>query len=150
MDLKIIPVMQVFIAAMLMLLMKFLLPELSLNWPAHTFIAGLFLVIAIMVGIAAIVSFKAHKTTVNPMKPETSSTVVSSGVYAISRNPMYLAMLIALLSLAYYLQHLASVPLILLFISYMTRFQIIPEEKMLTKLFGQQYIDYQIKVRRWF
>ena len=63
---------------------------------------------------------------------------------------MYLAMLISLISLAYYLQHLASLPIILLFIGYMTRFQIIPEEKILTKIFGQQYLDYQAKVRRWF
>ena len=55
---------------------------------------GLF--IAITVGIAAVISFNKHKTTVNPTKPETSSTIVSSGIYSFSRNPMYLAMLIAL------------------------------------------------------
>jgi len=150
MDLKVIPVVQVLIAIILMLMISRLLPNLTLNWPAHTYIALMGLFIAIIVGIAAVVSFNRHKTTVNPTKPETSSTVVSSGIYSFSRNPMYLAMLITLVSLAYYLQHLASLPVILIFIGYMTRFQIIPEERMLTKLFGQQYIDYQIKVRRWF
>ncbi len=150
MDLKVIPVVQVLIAVILMLIISKLLPSLTLSLPAHTIIALLGLFIAITVGIAAVISFNKHKTTVNPTKPETSSTIVSSGIYSFSRNPMYLAMLIALVSLAYYLQHLASLPIILIFIGYMTRFQIIPEEKMLTKLFGQQYIDYQVKVRRWF
>jgi protein-S-isoprenylcysteine O-methyltransferase Ste14 len=120
-----------------------------LSWPAHLPVALALFFIAIVVGLCAIVSFKKHRTTVNPTKPETSSTVVSSGIYSFSRNPMYLAMLISLISLTYYLQHLASLPIILIFIGCMTRFQIIPEEKMLTKIFGQQYRDYQLKVRRW-
>jgi protein-S-isoprenylcysteine O-methyltransferase Ste14 len=149
MELKVIPVVQVLIAAILMVVLSKLLPELILNWPAHQKVTLLLFTLALFVGISAIISFKKHKTTVNPTKPETSSTVVSSGIYSISRNPMYLAMLISLISLAYYLQHLTSLPIILIFISYMTRFQIIPEEKMLTKIFGQQYVDYQKKVRRW-
>ena len=150
MELKVIPVVQVLIAVLIMVAFNELWPEFILHWPAHRLVALLLLSIAVIIGISAIISFKKHKTTVNPTKPETSSTVVSSGVYAISRNPMYLAMLISLISLAYYLQHVASLPVILIFVAYMTRFQIIPEEKMLTKIFGQQYIDYQVKVRRWF
>jgi protein-S-isoprenylcysteine O-methyltransferase Ste14 len=149
MELKIIPVIQVFIALLLMATLKLLLPGLSMLWPAHISIALLLLSIGICIGLWAIIAFRFHKTTVNPTKPEASSTVVSSGIYAFSRNPMYLAMLISLLSFAYYIQHLASVLVILMFIGYMTRFQIIPEERMLTKIFGQQYIDYQSKVRRW-
>lgn len=149
MDLKIIPVVQVLIAVLLMKISSLLWPELTLSWPFHKLIAQILLILSIVVGISAIVNFRTHKTTVNPTKPETSSTIVSSGIYAFSRNPMYLAMLIALLSLAYYLQHLASLPVILIFIGYMTRFQIIPEEKALTKSFGQEYIDYLSKVRRW-
>jgi protein-S-isoprenylcysteine O-methyltransferase Ste14 len=150
MELKVIPVVQVLIAVLIMVAFNALWPEFILHWPAHRLVALLLLSIAVIIGISAIISFKKHKTTVNPTKPETSSTVVSSGIYAISRNPMYLAMLISLISLAYYLQHVASLPVILIFVAYMTRFQIIPEEKMLTKIFGQQYIDYQAKVRRWF
>lgn len=149
MELKVIPVVQILIAVLLMIIFYKISPDLTLSWPAHVPIALALLFIAIVVGFCAIVSFKKHKTTVNPTKPETSSTVVSSGIYSFSRNPMYLAMLISLISLAYYLQHLASLPIILIFIGYMTRFQIIPEEKMLTKIFGQQYRAYQLKVRRW-
>jgi protein-S-isoprenylcysteine O-methyltransferase Ste14 len=149
MELKIIPVVQVLIAVILMIIFSKLWPDLIFNWPAHELVALVLLSLAIFVGMSAVISFRKHKTTVNPTKPETSSRIVSSGIYATSRNPMYLAMLIALVSIAYYLQHLTSLPIILIFISYMTRFQIIPEERMLTKIFGQQYSDYQVKVRRW-
>lgn len=149
MELKVIPVVQVLIAGILMVVLSKLLPELILNWPAQNKITLLLFTLAIFIGISAIISFKRHKTTVNPTKPEASTTVVSSGIYSLSRNPMYLAMLISLISLAYYLQNITSLPVILIFIGYMTRFQIIPEEKVLTKIFGQQYLDYQSKVRRW-
>jgi protein-S-isoprenylcysteine O-methyltransferase Ste14 len=149
MDLKIIPVVQILIAVLLMVAFNQLWPELTLNWPAHVLVAQLLFILSVFIGIAAIISFKKHNTTVNPAKPETSSTVVSSGMFSLSRNPMYLAMLISLIALAYFLQHLASLPVIIIFIAYMTRFQIMPEEKALTKLFGQQYLEYQIKVRRW-
>jgi len=149
MDLKVIPVVQLLIAAGFMIIFSKLWPEFVMNWPAHKLVGLFLLSIAVLVGISAIVSFRKHKTTVNPTKPETSSTIVSSGIYSFSRNPMYLAMLLSLISLAYYLQHLTSLPIILVMNSYMTRFQIMPEEKMLTKLFGQQYLEYQVKVRRW-
>jgi protein-S-isoprenylcysteine O-methyltransferase Ste14 len=149
MELKVIPVVQVIIAVLLMIVFSKLWPELILNWPAHKQIAILLFSLAIVVGISAIIRFKRHKTTVNPTKPEASTSVVSSGVYSLSRNPMYLAMLISLISLGYYLQQITALPIILIFIAYMTRFQIIPEEKMLTKIFSQQYLDYQKKVRRW-
>lgn len=149
MELKVIPVVQVIIAVLLMIVFSKLWPALILNWPAHNQVALLLFVLAIFIGISAIISFKRHKTTVNPTKPEASTSVVSSGVYSLSRNPMYLAMLISLISVAYYLQHIIALPVIFIFIAYMTRFQIIPEEKMLTNIFGQQYLDYQKKVRRW-
>jgi len=149
MELKVIPVVQVIIAVLLMIVLSKLWPELILNWPAHKQIAILLFSLAIVVGISAIISFKRHKTTVNPTKPEASTSIVSSGVYSLSRNPMYLAMLISLISVAYYLQHITALPVILIFIAYMTRFQIIPEEKVLTKIFSQQYLDYQSRVRRW-
>jgi protein-S-isoprenylcysteine O-methyltransferase Ste14 len=148
-ELKVIPVVQVIIALLLMTVFSKLWPELILNWLAHKQIAILLFSLAIVVGISAIISFKRHKTTVNPTKPEASTSVVSSGVYSLSRNPMYLAMLISLISLGYYLQQITALPIILIFIAYMTRFQIIPEEKMLTKIFSQQYLDYQSRVRRW-
>jgi protein-S-isoprenylcysteine O-methyltransferase Ste14 len=74
---------------------------------------------------------------------------VTSGVYRHSRNPMY----VALASLLFGLAAALDVPLgflgPLLFITYMNRFQIRPEEKALEARFGAPYLAYKQRVRRW-
>ncbi len=129
---------------------------------AHTFAAGahiavpfslaiLFVSIAIsgVVGISGIVAFRQAKTTVNPVKPEEASSVVDSGIYRYTRNPMYLGLLVLLIGLSIYYQNLLSVALNIVFVMYMNRFQIEPEEAVLEKKFGEEYLDYKQSVRRW-
>lgn len=94
--------------------------------------------------------FKDAKTTVNPLKPESSSSLVSSGIYQYTRNPMYLGLLLILLSAVIYSQHPLGLVSALGFVAYMNRFQIEPEEKMLVKLFGEEFVDYSNQVKRWF
>jgi protein-S-isoprenylcysteine O-methyltransferase Ste14 len=94
--------------------------------------------------------FKNAKTTVNPLKPESSSSLVSSGIYQYTRNPMYLGLLLILLSAVIYTQHPLGLVSALGFVLYMNRFQIEPEEKMLVKLFGEEFVDYSNQVKRWF
>ncbi|ABD81295.1 methyltransferase family protein [Saccharophagus degradans] len=93
--------------------------------------------------------FKKHQTTVNPMHPERSSTLVQTGVYRFTRNPMYLGMLLIILS--YLLLRFSFVGLVLpiVFVFLMTHMQIKPEEEMLTKLFGDAYLQYLQRVRPW-
>lgn len=99
--------------------------------------------------IAGAVRFFRAKTTVNPLKPQKSSSLVTSGIYRLTRNPMYLGMLMALLGWCVYL----SAPLAFLgpvfFMFYIGRFQIAPEERVLTSLFGDEYAAYCKRVRRW-
>ncbi|MBE4617985.1 methyltransferase family protein [Vibrio navarrensis] len=102
-----------------------------------------------VVGIAGVREFRKAKTTVNPVKPETASTVVTSGIFAYSRNPMYLALLLLLLSYACWLQNAITFAFAPLFVLYMNRFQIQPEERALEKRFGSAYLQYKQKVRRW-
>ncbi|ELN6931386.1 isoprenylcysteine carboxylmethyltransferase family protein [Vibrio navarrensis] len=102
-----------------------------------------------VVGIAGVREFRKAKTTVNPVKPETASTVVASGIFAYSRNPMYLALLLLLLSYACWLQNAITFAFAPLFVLYMNRFQIQPEERALEKRFGSAYLQYKQKVRRW-
>ncbi len=83
------------------------------------------------------------------MSPEKASKVVDTGIYAYSRNPMYLALLLVLLALASFLANIAVLFIIPVFIAYITRFQIIPEERALTNNFGRDYLDYTNRVRRW-
>ena len=91
----------------------------------------------------------AAKTTVSPIKPQASSKLVNSGIYRISRNPMYLGFLIILIGIAAYLSNLFSLLLCPFFVMYMNRFQIRPEERSLKSFFGKDYINYKIRTRRW-
>jgi protein-S-isoprenylcysteine O-methyltransferase Ste14 len=95
------------------------------------------------------VSFRKAKTTVNPMSPEKSSALVCTGIYKYSRNPMYLGMALLLLAWAIYLASAWALLGVLAYVLYITRFQIIPEERVMEKLFGQEYLAYKAKVRRW-
>lgn len=88
-------------------------------------------------------------TTVLPYKPEKARKLVISGVYRHSRNPMYAAMLLMLSGWAVFLGQWPSLAGLPLFMLYMTRFQIMPEERALSALFGEEYREYARRVRRW-
>jgi protein-S-isoprenylcysteine O-methyltransferase Ste14 len=116
--------------------------------------ARLIMAIAIAIaGIAAatsgVAAFRRAKTTTNPLKPETSSTLVTSGIYRITRNPMYVGLALVLLAWAVFLSSAWALLGLLVFVPYITRFQIIPEERILSGMFGAAYSEYQTKVRRW-
>lgn len=148
--LKIIPPVQVIISAGLMYGFANYLPQyhftLVIRWPMIL----LLIVAAATIGILALYDFHKHQTTFHPHTPEKTSTVVDSGVFAYSRNPMYLSMVITLIALVIYFQNYSCFVILPLFIWYITRFQIIPEEQMLTTLFPDDYSKYCQKVRRWF
>ncbi|HSB48970.1 MAG TPA: isoprenylcysteine carboxylmethyltransferase family protein, partial [Burkholderiales bacterium] len=99
--------------------------------------------------IAGTISFALARTTINPMKPETTSSLVRSGVYGISRNPMYVGLLFVLAGWAAYLASAWALLGLVAFVPYMNRFQIAPEERALSALFGTEYTAYASKVRRW-
>ena len=103
-----------------------------------------------VIALWGVKEFRDAKTTVNPLKPESSSSLVSSGIYQYTRNPMYLGLLLILLSAVIYSQHPLGLVSALGFVLYMNRFQIEPEEKMLVKLFGEEFVDYSNQVKRWF
>ena len=94
-------------------------------------------------------AFRRHKTTVNPFTPAKSSSLVATGIYRYSRNPMYLGLFLALLGWGAYLGNWASALLLPAFVAYMNRFQIHPEERVLTESFGPQFLAYARSVRRW-
>jgi protein-S-isoprenylcysteine O-methyltransferase Ste14 len=105
--------------------------------------------IGVAVAIAGVMSFRRARTTVSPLKPETSAALVSTGVYSLTRNPMYLGMVLALFAWAVYLSSIWSLLGPVLFVLYITRFQIVPEERMLDRLFGASFAAYKKRVRRW-
>jgi len=148
-ELKIIPPVQVIISAVLMYGLATYLPQFHFDLSASLALIILLILAASVIGILALYDFRKHKTTFHPHTPEKTSTVVDSGVFAYSRNPMYISLVLALIALGVYLQNYSSFTIIPLFIWYITRFQIIPEERMLDKLFPNDYQAYCAKVRRW-
>lgn len=99
--------------------------------------------------ISGVVALRRARTTVNPLKPETSSALVTSGVYRLTRNPMYIGLALVLLAWAVFVASALAFLGPLLFILYISRFQIVPEERVLSAMFSAAYSAYQVKVRRW-
>ena len=112
-------------------------------------VSGLSLLIGIGVLVSAVASFRKQKTTVNPLDIEKASSLVISGVFKYSRNPMYLGMVFILLSIALQFNLIGGIILTLLFAIFITRFQIIPEEVVMEKLFKEEFDSYKKKTRRW-
>lgn len=146
---KIPPVAVFIIAALLIWLISRYLPAIELPESIRWLIIFSFLLFGAVMGLFGVFSFLKKKTTVDPINPEKASSLVDSGVYNISRNPMYLALALVLIAFSVYLKSLWSLLVVLLFMIYMTRFQIFPEERAMIKLFGEQYLDYMDRVRRW-
>lgn len=110
---------------------------------------SLCLVLGAFIGLAGVYSFKRHKTTVNPIMLEKTTSLVTSGIYRYTRNPMYLGLLLWLLAFAVYLSSLVALIGPVLFVLYMNEFQIKPEESVLSAKFGQEFTRYTQEVRRW-
>mgnify|MGYP002840138622 FL=1 len=108
-----------------------------------------FFVCGIFVFAAAVISFKKQKTTVNPISIENASSLVVSGIFKYSRNPMYLGMSFVLLGLTFKFNVIGGLLFTGIFMLFITIFQIKPEEVAMEKLFDQEWKDYTKNVRRW-
>jgi protein-S-isoprenylcysteine O-methyltransferase Ste14 len=98
---------------------------------------------------AGLLAFRHARTTVNPMKPQSAALLVRSGVYSISRNPMYLGLLVVLVAWAAFLSTVWAPLGPLVYVLYINRFQIAPEERILSAKFGASYAEYKARVRQW-
>ena len=135
--------------ALLMWLAARLFPFFDFELPWRELFAALLLIGALIIGLAAVYGFHRAKTTVNPLKPEASTALVTGGLYRWTRNPMYLAMLLLLLAWACIVSNWAALAILPLFVAYLNRFQIGPEERALQARFGAEFESYRRKVRRW-
>ncbi len=133
-----------------MLAVSWMLPQFTLTLPMKNIFAILIAIVGASICGMGVASFRHAKTTVNPTKPTQVSSLVVNGIYRVSRNPMYLGFLFLLISWAFFL---ANVLALLLgppvFVGYMNRFQIVPEEETLSLLFGDDFVSYKSMVRRW-
>ncbi|WEM41344.1 isoprenylcysteine carboxylmethyltransferase family protein [Photobacterium sp. DA100] len=146
-ELKIPPLLlfNIFAAAML------LPADYPIKLDNEGFWAGsLLIAIAMAIALSATMTFRRAKTTVNPCRFDNVNALVTSGVFGYSRNPMYLAMAIALLGVGLIVGTVVTAVLVVVgFVIYMTKFQILPEERLLAELFGAEYRRYCQQVRRW-
>lgn len=126
-----------------------LTPGLTHVLPARIPITLLLVLGGISIALSGILAFRKVKTTPNPHTPEKSKTIVRDGPYRFTRNPMYLGLACVLLGFCAYLQNPMTVLAVVAFIGYLTRFQIMPEERVLLKNFGDTYASYTKSVRRW-
>jgi len=119
----------------------------------HGLILDFFSVLLLIGGIimirTAFLSFKNYQTTINPLNLTKTSSLVNTGIFKYTRNPMYIGMVFILLSIALKFNLYGGLIIILLFFFFITKFQIIPEEKAMEKLFGQKFKIYKKKTRRW-
>ncbi len=137
------------IAAVLIWALSRYLPQYAVDFTGRTLIAGVFLGLGMIMDLIAIGAFRKARTTVNPLRPEKANELVISGLYKFTRNPMYLGMLFVLIGWSFWRGNLlASLPLIG-FVTYITIFQIKPEEAALRERFGDSFANYRKTVRRW-
>lgn len=150
MNLKIPPVLLFAFTALLMYLLAEFLPVGYFDFFGRMYLMGILLLLALVTAITALIQFFGAKTSVDPLNPDKASVLVTRGVYSISRNPQYLALLMVLLAWGLWLGNAFNVLLAAGFVSAMNRWQISREEASLLEKFGKEYSQYCIKVRRWF
>ena len=150
MELKLPPVIVFFIFGVLMYFLSKFLPFGFFDFFGRLVLVKILGITAIVISMATLFQFFINKTSVDPSKPSKTSKLISKGLYRFSRNPMYLSMLLLLLAWGLKLGNAFNVLLAAAFISYMNRFQIIPEEVILENKFGKDYSRYVSKTRRWF
>lgn len=150
MKLKLPPVIVFFLFALLMYGLANILPFGYFDFFGRVYMTFGLALVAFFVALVALIQFYVQKTTIDPSKPSKTVKLVTNGVYAFTRNPMYLAMLLLLLGWGLWLGNAFNTLLAAGFVGYMNRFQIMPEEETLERIFGSSYRSYCLSVRRWF
>lgn len=148
-ELKIPPLLVLFIVAGVMLGVTYAAPALSFRMPGRAAVALALGGLGAGAAIAGVIAFRDRHTTVNPLTPSASSAIVTGGIYRVSRNPMYLGFLLILAGWMAYLSNAGAALFLPAFAAYLTRYQIEPEERALLAKFGSQYAEYMSRVRRW-
>ena len=120
-----------------------------IHLPNQDLISIIILLIGILILINPLFKFIKSKTTIDPIKFKKVNKLIISGIYKYSRNPMYLGLLMIFISTSIFFLNIFSITTPLLFYCWINRFQIKREESFLTEKFGEEYISYKIKTRRW-
>ena len=148
-ELKIPPPIFAFLLGVLMWLTPSIAGDVEAPRALRVAIGLACLAVGLTVAISGMVEFRRARTTINPVKAHTASSLVCSGIYRFTRNPMYVGLFFALLGWTVYLSNPLCLAFLLVYVLYINRFQIKPEERILLGLFGEPYAAYMQRVRRW-
>jgi len=148
-ELRVKPNIVALVAAVGMMLLSLVIPwfDLPINLPIY--VGLLIAVIGFGIVQSAKTSFRKAHTSDDPLKPRLTSTLITAGTYRFSRNPMYVGMIFILLGWAIFLMNFLAFVLLIAYIFYINRFQIIPEERALSAIFGPKYDSYYANVHKW-
>ena len=108
---------------------------------------SIIILLAILIAAWSLLKFHRANTDVRPDKPD--SALITTGPYRFSRNPLYIVLTLAQITTAVWLNNLWVLLLVLPSIVVVTHYAIAREERYLEQLFGQKYLDYKQRVRRW-
>lgn len=148
-ELKIPPLAVTVLFAASALLGSRFVPIAQISFPGHRTVAIALLVAGALLSGIGVIEFRKARTTVDPRFPGKTTSVVASGIYRLSRNPMYAGFAMALLGVGVWGETLLGCAMVPLFVMYMNRFQIVPEERAMLEKFGEEYREYMDRVRRW-
>ncbi len=137
------PILCVFIGTVM-----YFLPLIG-QYPRYLFLISISILLSGSIAIASVWQFYRHKANIDPQQLDKTTTLVTSGIFRVSRNPMYLSLLLMLSGWALWLGNLLAWTGVAVFVFLMNRFQISQEEAYLEKQFGEDYRRYKSKVRRW-
>ena len=123
--------------------------QVDVDPTARIAVALLLAAIGVVISVSGVLAFRAARTTANPLKPELATALVTGGVFRFTRNPMYLGLSVALAAWAVFLASPLALLGPIVFVAYINRFQVLPEERAMATLFGNAYAHYRENVRRW-
>jgi protein-S-isoprenylcysteine O-methyltransferase Ste14 len=143
------PVIVAIVIGFVMWLLAFTVPATGFVFPWREPVSGGLAVAGITASVLGVHSFRLAGTTVNPLRTGGASSLVVSGIYSRTRNPMYLGFLLILIAWAVFLCNAVAIPWPLAFIVFINHLQIAPEERALTARFGQEFLSYKSQTRKW-
>ncbi len=144
-----LPVVLVILFALIMIVVDVLGLGYKAEYPWAILLSAVFLITGFLILAIGGYMFRKAKTTVNPMYPERATQLVTSGIFAFSRNPMYIGFLMWLIACMIFIGNIINILLLPLYIYLANKLYIVPEEKALETIFANEFREYKSKVRRW-
>lgn len=149
MSLRVPPPILLLLSILGMYLLSRFYPVMTFDFDGKSLLISMLCFIGVIPGFTAIIAFAKANTTIDPRYPQKTSRLVTTGIYRLTRNPMYLGLVFFLFAAAFYFSALSCFVVVPVFIWVMNNFQIEPEEAVLLAMFGEDYQHYCQTVRRW-